>query len=127
MSYQFLPGRRFRWGKTNYQVKSILSAGEQVRLEDLFTGERKNVAVAELIQAFFKGNIRFEIQGKQARPAAGRATHRQLFPSPQARRLFPLEARQVSQKHFTSTFDKAGEASRRAQRYEVQRNLQFLF
>ncbi len=70
MSYQFLPGRRFRWDKTNYQVKSVLSKGREVRLEDLFTGERKNLAVAEIIQAFFKGDIRFEIQGKQARPAA---------------------------------------------------------
>ena len=70
MSYQFLPGKRFRWANTTYQVKLVLLAGQEVRLEDLFTGERKNVAVAALIQAFFRGEIRFEIQGKQARPAA---------------------------------------------------------
>lgn len=70
MNFQFLPGRRFRWDKTNYQVKSVLSAGQEVRLEDLFTGERKNVAVTDLIQAFFRGEIRFEIQGKQARAVA---------------------------------------------------------
>jgi len=69
MSYRFLPGKRFRWNNTNFQVKSVLSNGQAVRLEDLFTGERKNIAVANLIQAFFRGEIRFEVQGKQARPA----------------------------------------------------------
>lgn len=68
-SYQFLPGMKFRWNKTNYQVKDVVSQGKLVLIEDLFTGGRRNVEIAELIEAFFRNGLQFEINGKHAKIA----------------------------------------------------------
>ncbi|MBN1220302.1 MAG: transposase [Anaerolineae bacterium] len=70
MSYQFLPGKRFRWHKTNYQIKEVISDGQEIRIKDLFTGEQKNFPVSELVAAFFRNEIQFEIEGRQAKPVA---------------------------------------------------------
>jgi len=67
MSYQFLPGKRFRWNRTNFRIADVIANGQQVRIEDLFTGERKNVEVSELVAALFKDELRFEIEGKQGK------------------------------------------------------------
>jgi putative transposase len=69
VSYQFLPGKRFRWSNTNFRVIDVIAGGQQVRIEDMFSGERKNVEVSELVEALFKDDLRFEIEGKQAKPA----------------------------------------------------------
>ncbi len=69
MSYQFLPGKRFRWNNTNFRVTDVIADGQQVRIEDMFTGERKNIEVSKLVKALFRAELRFEIEGKQAKLA----------------------------------------------------------
>jgi len=69
VSYQFLPGKQFRWNNANFRVTDVIADGQQVRIEDMFSGERKNVEVSKLVEALFKDELRFEIEGKQAKPA----------------------------------------------------------
>ena len=57
------------WNNTNFRVTNVIADGQQVRIEDLFTGERKNVEVSKLVEALFRDELHFEIEGKQAKPA----------------------------------------------------------
>lgn len=70
MDNKFLPGKQFRWNRTNFKVHEVFSEGKQVRLHDMFTGERKIIDVSILVAAFFKGEIRFAVEEKLAKPAA---------------------------------------------------------
>lgn len=67
MTYAFLPAVRFSWQKQTFIVKRQL-ADQQVVIEDLSSGVVKTLPRQELEQALFTGELRFEIQGSQARP-----------------------------------------------------------
>jgi putative transposase len=67
MSYTFLPQVRFLWQKQTFIVRRQLP-DQQVVIEDLTSGVVSTLPRQELEQALFTGELRFEIQGSQARP-----------------------------------------------------------
>jgi hypothetical protein len=52
-----------------FRVTDVIADGQQVWLEDLLSGERKNIEISILVSALFRDELRFEIEGKQAKPA----------------------------------------------------------
>jgi hypothetical protein len=68
-TYRFSTGNRFRWRGVTYEVKRLLP-GEQINIEDIFTGATSVIDVSMLVQALFGGELEFAIEGKQAREDA---------------------------------------------------------
>jgi len=67
MSVQrFSTGVRFRWQEVTYGVIRLLPAG-QVNIEDIFTGATRVVELSVLVDALFGGELRFVVEGKQAK------------------------------------------------------------
>lgn len=72
MGYRFEPDKKFRWKKTTYKVTHV--TGSLVRIEDIVTGERKNVEGTELVQALAQGDLYFEVNERLAQPTSSDKT-----------------------------------------------------
>lgn len=65
-TYRFSTGNRFRWKSITYEVKRLLP-GEQVNIEDIFTGATLVIDLPVLVQALFAGELEFAIDGMLAK------------------------------------------------------------
>src|SRR5713101_4964199 len=58
-AYRFTLGTRFHWQEAAYEVTKVLPQG-QVNMEDIATSTTREIAIAELVMALFRGELHLD-------------------------------------------------------------------